>query len=177
MVHKERRWWLNIKVEERPFAEGSSDYKFYNLQNLWYLPALSSHCSHHKHLEWLKLMREQLWCICFFFAGKRKVHYSEKELQSTLKVSHISEGVSPSHTIVLPCTLPNLASSWLTMFASRFIQTSLVSLSLSNSLMILIRNANGEVFGVQLWCICLTNHKLKTSCPVNSSTQTSCYST
>jgi hypothetical protein len=22
-----------------------------------YLPALSSHCPHHKHLEWLKLMR------------------------------------------------------------------------------------------------------------------------
>jgi hypothetical protein len=37
---------------------------FINLQKLWYLPALSSHCPHHKHLEWLKLMREQLCCIC-----------------------------------------------------------------------------------------------------------------
>jgi hypothetical protein len=64
MVHKDRRWWLNIKVEERPFTEGISDCKFYNLQKLWYLPALSSHCPHHKHLEWLKLMREQLWCMC-----------------------------------------------------------------------------------------------------------------
>jgi hypothetical protein len=25
MVHKGRRWRLNIKVKERPFAEGSSD--------------------------------------------------------------------------------------------------------------------------------------------------------
>jgi hypothetical protein len=25
MVHKDRRWRLNIKVKERPFAEGSSD--------------------------------------------------------------------------------------------------------------------------------------------------------
>jgi hypothetical protein len=29
MVHKGRRWRLNIKVKERPFAEGSSDCKFY----------------------------------------------------------------------------------------------------------------------------------------------------
>jgi hypothetical protein len=36
---------------------------FINLQKLWYLPALSSHCPHHKHLEWLKLMRIHLWCI------------------------------------------------------------------------------------------------------------------
>jgi hypothetical protein len=57
MVHKDRRWWLNIKVEERPFMEGSSDCKFYNLKKLCYLPALSSYCLHHKHLEWLKLMR------------------------------------------------------------------------------------------------------------------------
>jgi hypothetical protein len=28
-VHKGRRWWLNIKIKERPFAEGSSDCKFY----------------------------------------------------------------------------------------------------------------------------------------------------
>jgi hypothetical protein len=28
-VHKGRRWRLNIKVKERPFAEGSSDCKFY----------------------------------------------------------------------------------------------------------------------------------------------------
>jgi hypothetical protein len=28
MVHKGRRWRLNIKVKERPFAEGSSDCKF-----------------------------------------------------------------------------------------------------------------------------------------------------
>jgi hypothetical protein len=37
---------------------------FINLQKLWYLPALSSHCPHHKHLEWLKLMQIHLWCIC-----------------------------------------------------------------------------------------------------------------
>jgi hypothetical protein len=35
-----------------------------NLQKLWYLQALSSHCPHHRHLEWLKLMRVQLWSIC-----------------------------------------------------------------------------------------------------------------
>jgi hypothetical protein len=33
LVHKDRRWRLNIKVKlkvkERPFAEGSSDCKFY----------------------------------------------------------------------------------------------------------------------------------------------------
>jgi hypothetical protein len=29
MVHKDRRWRLNIKVKERPFTEGSSDCKFY----------------------------------------------------------------------------------------------------------------------------------------------------
>jgi hypothetical protein len=28
-VHKGRRWRLNIKVKERPFAEGSSECKFY----------------------------------------------------------------------------------------------------------------------------------------------------
>jgi hypothetical protein len=28
-VHKDRRLRLNIKVKERPFAEGSSDCKFY----------------------------------------------------------------------------------------------------------------------------------------------------
>jgi hypothetical protein len=25
-VHKDRRWWLNIKVKERPFVEGSSEF-------------------------------------------------------------------------------------------------------------------------------------------------------
>jgi hypothetical protein len=29
MVHKGRRWRLNIKVKERLFAEGSSDCKIY----------------------------------------------------------------------------------------------------------------------------------------------------
>jgi hypothetical protein len=29
MVHKDRRWRLNIKVKERPFVKGSSDCKFY----------------------------------------------------------------------------------------------------------------------------------------------------
>jgi hypothetical protein len=28
MVHKDRRWRLNIKVKEGPFAEGSRDCKF-----------------------------------------------------------------------------------------------------------------------------------------------------
>jgi hypothetical protein len=28
-MHKDRRWRLNIKVKERPFAEGSSDCEFY----------------------------------------------------------------------------------------------------------------------------------------------------
>jgi hypothetical protein len=37
---------------------------FINLQKLWYLPALSSHCPYHKNLEWLKLMRVHLCCIC-----------------------------------------------------------------------------------------------------------------
>ena len=27
LVHKARRWRLNIKVKERPFAEGSMDWK------------------------------------------------------------------------------------------------------------------------------------------------------
>jgi hypothetical protein len=35
-----------------------------NLQKLWYLLALSSHYPHHRHLEWLRLMRVQLWSIC-----------------------------------------------------------------------------------------------------------------
>jgi hypothetical protein len=29
MVHKGRRWRLNIKVKERPFTEGSRDCEFY----------------------------------------------------------------------------------------------------------------------------------------------------
>jgi hypothetical protein len=29
MVHKDRRWRLNIKVKERPFTGESSDCKFY----------------------------------------------------------------------------------------------------------------------------------------------------
>jgi hypothetical protein len=37
---------------------------FINLQKLWYLLALSSHCPNHRHLQWLKLMRVQLWSIC-----------------------------------------------------------------------------------------------------------------
>jgi hypothetical protein len=57
-----------MKVKERPFAEGTSlpdDMEqviasFINLQKLWYLLALSNHFPHHRHLEWLKLMREQL---------------------------------------------------------------------------------------------------------------------
>jgi hypothetical protein len=28
-MHKDRRWRLNIKVKERPFAEESSECKFY----------------------------------------------------------------------------------------------------------------------------------------------------
>jgi hypothetical protein len=63
-VHKGRRWWLNIKVKERPIAKGSSDCKFYKPSKLWYLLALRSHCHNHKHLEWLKLMQERLRSIC-----------------------------------------------------------------------------------------------------------------
>jgi hypothetical protein len=34
MVHKDRRWRLNIRVKERPFAEGSSDCKFYKASKI-----------------------------------------------------------------------------------------------------------------------------------------------
>jgi hypothetical protein len=64
MVHKGRRWRLNIKVKERPFAEGSSDCKFYKPPKIRYLLAMSSHCPHHRHLEWLRLIRVQLRSIC-----------------------------------------------------------------------------------------------------------------
>jgi hypothetical protein len=37
---------------------------FINLQKLWYLSTLTSHCPHHRHIEWLKLMQKHLWCIC-----------------------------------------------------------------------------------------------------------------
>jgi hypothetical protein len=30
-VHRDRRWRLNIKVKERPFAEGSRDFMFYKV--------------------------------------------------------------------------------------------------------------------------------------------------
>jgi hypothetical protein len=63
-VHKGRRWWLNIKVKESPSQREAVIASFINLQKLWYLLALSSHYPHHKHLEWLKLMRVQLWSIC-----------------------------------------------------------------------------------------------------------------
>jgi hypothetical protein len=60
-VHKGRRWRLNKKVPSQRVAVIAS---FINLQKLWYLLALSSHCPHHRHLEWLRLMRAQLWSIC-----------------------------------------------------------------------------------------------------------------
>jgi hypothetical protein len=37
MLHKGRRWRLNIKVKERPFAEGSRDCKFYKLPKIMIL--------------------------------------------------------------------------------------------------------------------------------------------
>jgi hypothetical protein len=37
MVHEDRRWTLNIKVKERPFAKGSSDCKFYNTSKIMVL--------------------------------------------------------------------------------------------------------------------------------------------
>jgi hypothetical protein len=37
MVHKDRRWWLNIKAKERPFAEGSSDCEFYKTSKIMVL--------------------------------------------------------------------------------------------------------------------------------------------
>jgi hypothetical protein len=63
-VHKGRRWRLNIKVKERLFAEGSSDCKFYKSSNIMVLTSFELSLPHHKHLEWLELMREQLWSIC-----------------------------------------------------------------------------------------------------------------
>jgi hypothetical protein len=62
-VHKGRRWRLNIKVKECPSQREAVIASFINLQKWWYLLALSSHCPHHKHLEWLRLMRVQLWSI------------------------------------------------------------------------------------------------------------------
>jgi hypothetical protein len=37
MVHKGRKWRLNIKVKERPFIEGSSDCKFYKFLKIMVL--------------------------------------------------------------------------------------------------------------------------------------------
>jgi hypothetical protein len=37
MVHKDRRWKLNIKVKERPFAEEKSDCKFYKTSKIMVL--------------------------------------------------------------------------------------------------------------------------------------------
>jgi hypothetical protein len=34
----------------------TTEASFINLQKLWYLLALRSHCPHHRHLEWLELM-------------------------------------------------------------------------------------------------------------------------
>jgi hypothetical protein len=36
-VHKGRRWRLNIKVKERPFAEGSRDCNFYKSSKIMVL--------------------------------------------------------------------------------------------------------------------------------------------
>jgi hypothetical protein len=54
-VHKGRRWRLNIKVNRGPSQREAEIASFINLEKLWYLLALSSHCPHHRHLEWLKL--------------------------------------------------------------------------------------------------------------------------
>jgi hypothetical protein len=64
MVHKGRRWRLNIKVKKGSSQREAEIASFINLQKLWYLLALSSHCPHHRHLEWLKLMWIQLQSIC-----------------------------------------------------------------------------------------------------------------
>jgi hypothetical protein len=50
-VHKGRRWRLNIKVKERPVAEGSSDCKFYKPSKIMVLffealnSGRASHCN------------------------------------------------------------------------------------------------------------------------------------
>jgi hypothetical protein len=63
-MHKSRRWWQNIKVKKKgPSRRVAVIASFINLQKLLYLLALSSHCPHYKHLEWLKLIRVQLWSI------------------------------------------------------------------------------------------------------------------
>jgi hypothetical protein len=36
-VHEDRRWRLNIKVKERPFAEESSDCEFYKSSKIMVL--------------------------------------------------------------------------------------------------------------------------------------------
>jgi hypothetical protein len=56
MVHKDRRWRLNIKVKEGSSRREAVIASFINLQKLWYLLALGSYCPHHRHLEWLELM-------------------------------------------------------------------------------------------------------------------------
>ena len=64
-VHKDRRWRLNIMVEERPFVKGSRDSSLIkSFQKLWYLIAFSSHCPYHKHLEVIKVKVNKLWCTC-----------------------------------------------------------------------------------------------------------------
>ena len=64
-VHKDRRWRLNIIVEESPFIKGSRDFKFQKeLPKIMVLIAFSSHCPYHKHLEVIKVKVNKLWCTC-----------------------------------------------------------------------------------------------------------------
>jgi hypothetical protein len=77
----------------------------------------------------------------------------------------ISGGDSPIHTCVLPWTLAIWANSWLAVFASLLILTSLPSLSRSNSRILLILNAYADRFGLaqlirSMWTVRLSTETL-----------------
>ena len=65
LVPKDRRWRLNIIVEERPFIKGHRDFKFQKeLPKIMVLVSFQLSLPYQKHLEVIKVKVKQIWSIC-----------------------------------------------------------------------------------------------------------------
>src|SRR4051812_40710921 len=65
LVPKDRRWRLNIIVEERPFIKGRRDFKSHKeLPKIMLLVSFQLSLPYHKHLEVIKVKVKKIWSIC-----------------------------------------------------------------------------------------------------------------
>jgi hypothetical protein len=63
MMHKGRRWRPNIKVKERPFAEGSSDWKFYKPSKIMVLTSFELSLPP-SYASWVVKVASRIMSIC-----------------------------------------------------------------------------------------------------------------